>query len=858
LATIQKPVCGKDQIRRSLILGRSDINGIDYLEVDPAQHTVLTVYFINSVPPVDAAHPADDLYGVSKDLSKIAITGGTRIVGIRPVKASRNSDGSITITVSDGGDYSTYTLALNVPALDILFSQIDFSFMAACPSDFDCRITTTCPPLQLPELLLDYEAKDYGSFRQLLLNLLPQLNPNFRETNPSDLGIALVELLAYGGDRLSYFQDAVANEAYLDTIRHRISARRVAKLIDYRMHDGRNAWAYVHVAVTAGVGLPLGTKIVSRITMPLLEQTAPPGPAIRSAQITADSMQSDPALASVVAFETTFPIALDPANNLIYIHTFGNRDCCLAAGTTEAFLFTVPAGSNTATVPALNQNDFLLLEEVLGPQTGLAPDADPKHRQIVRINAPTDSGYSDPLFNNQVQNGVPQPWQAGNTPLPLLRVQWGTADKLTFPLCVSGTLADGAEINNISMARGNIVLADHGLTTTEKFSLAGPVTDTPPFRPRLSHGPLTMEIQDGSLIYDSMSGRLSTPLTDLTGDVTQAKPAISLFATFPSGTDLWTPATDLLEATPFDEFFVPEIDNDLTAVLRFGDDEYGRSIAGATTIQVNHRIGNGVAGNVGAESLAHVAPEAVIGGGIIQLVRNPLPAQDGVDPETIESVQQWAPEAFRTVQYRAVIEADYARVAELLPEVQSAVASFRWTGSWYTVFVGILPSSPSDLTNQADGVMELSASLQHAVLAFLDGYRIAGYDLEIRPPQLVALEIDLLVCAGSDFFESDVQQAVEDALSDKLLPDGTKGFFYPGNFVFGQPVYLSQIYAVVQAIQGVDSLVVTQFVRYGQPDNGELASGIMPIGPWQIAQLDNDPNFMEHGVLKVSMRGGKL
>ena len=36
-----------------------------------------------------------------------------------------------------------------------------------------------------------------------------------------DLGITLVELLAYVGDHLSYYQDAVATEAYLDTARQR-------------------------------------------------------------------------------------------------------------------------------------------------------------------------------------------------------------------------------------------------------------------------------------------------------------------------------------------------------------------------------------------------------------------------------------------------------------------------------------------------------------------------------------------------------------------------------------------------------------------------------------------------------------
>ena len=65
--------------------------------------------------------------------------------------------------------------------------------------------------------------------------------PDWRERNPADLGVALVELLAYVGDHLSYRQDAVATEAYLGTARRRVSVRRHARLVDYRMHDGCNA-----------------------------------------------------------------------------------------------------------------------------------------------------------------------------------------------------------------------------------------------------------------------------------------------------------------------------------------------------------------------------------------------------------------------------------------------------------------------------------------------------------------------------------------------------------------------------------------------------------------------------------------
>ena len=69
-------------------------------------------------------------------------------------------------------------------------------------------------------------------------------------------------------------------------------------------------------------------------------------------------------------------------------------------------------------------------------------------------------------------------------------------------------------------------------------------------------------------------------------------------------------------------------------------------------------------------------------------VSNPMPACGGTDPETIEQVRHSAPSGFRT-QERAVTAADYAQVAGRHHGVQRAAATFRWTGSWYTVFLTI-------------------------------------------------------------------------------------------------------------------------------------------------------------------------
>src|SRR5262249_5701315 len=94
---------------------------------------------------------------------------------------------------------------------------------------------------------INYLAKDNESFRQLILDRLAVIMPQWMETHAPDLGITLVQLLAYAGDYLSYYQDAVATEAYLGTARERISVRRHARLVDYQMHDGCNARAWLTI-----------------------------------------------------------------------------------------------------------------------------------------------------------------------------------------------------------------------------------------------------------------------------------------------------------------------------------------------------------------------------------------------------------------------------------------------------------------------------------------------------------------------------------------------------------------------------------------------------------------------------------
>jgi baseplate J-like protein len=818
-------------------------NGIDFLEVldtdaasENERQRKLLVHFLK---PIAAG-------ALTKN--NMLIEGGERIRGIIVTSVTPGTAANVlTIEVDRRGDFSTYTLRLvqNVrharsgggepPAgFDRILSSVAFSFKVECPTDFDCRPTHICPPETRDEPEIDYLAKDYNSFRQLMLDRMSVLIPQWRERNAADLGIALVEMLAYVGDHLSYQQDVIATEAYLDTARRRTSVRRHALLVDYVMHDGCNARAWVQVWIKADqpykVMLKQGTKLLTRV------DGLPSKPANDS-----DTTQRITA-ARPDTFETMYDVTLFTAHNEIEFYTWHDERCCLPAGATSATL--------KGDLPNLHPGDVLVFEEIAGPLTGHVGDADPAHRHAVRL---TRVGSSrDPLF--------PDP-PDGRTPQLLTEIEWHTDDALPFPLCISARTDTSAYNSKVSVARGNIVLSDHGNTLTESLGVVpkaqqvlaraaaggGPCADRnyfsvpPRFAPELKEQPLTQVAPRRKASLPSSFARdpNASASAEFRWEMRDVLPAIRL-EDIDGG--LWNPNRDLLSSDAFAGEFVAEVDDDGRATLRFGDDQYGRRPTPEVEFKAIYRIGNGTSGNVGADSLAHI----LTADSDIERARNPMPARGGTDPESIERVCQNAPSAFR-VQDRAVTPQDYVDVAERHREVQQAAATVRWTGSWRTIF----------LTVDRRGGRPVDDDFEHDLRLHLERYRMAGQDIEIDGPQFVPLEIEMTVCVQPGYFRGDVKAALLLAFSNAIRPDGERGLFHPDNYSFGQPVYLSELYAAAQAIEGVRFVTIEKFQRLGSDSRRALDDGVLKLGRLEIARLDNDPNFAERGVLRITMEGGR-
>jgi hypothetical protein len=850
--------------RLQAVQKHATLNAIHYLEIldqmAPAESLRQRIIIVHCVKPISGLKERN-----------VRIEGGVRCK-VNVTKASIASDMTdslntltleersrlldddspdrvLIVEVDDTGDYSAYQLILcqsvtsdePPPDFDPLLSRIDFSFKVECPNDFDCQSKMVCPPEKIPEPQIDYLAKDYASFRRLLLDRLSTVMPDWQERKVPDIGVALVEILSYVGDHLSYYQDVVANEAYLGTARKRISVRRHARLIDYPMHEGCNSrvWIYMEPE-SSDVFLKRGTQLLTRLPDPVTH--------IRPDTTEYDSaMEQQPEV-----FETMHDALICEANKgEIEFYTWGDEDCCLPAGSTRATLKDDPARRLM-----LRPGDVLIFEEARSPDTGLASEKNPNYRHAVRLTRVypeaeliVNGGAKPQLRLKKDPLGQEQNKTDPLTGQLVVDIEWAPQDALPFSLSLREIIDPGEAAKGkrpVSIARGNIVLAEHGKTLAAgKNSLSDNDMElmVPPrgrYWPSLKKKEITH-----SVLYDDAQARQQPAVKALVQDPREALAKVTLQDKNDPEDEPWSSRRDLLDSDEFAHDFVVEIEDDRTARIRFGDGTLGEKPRAGSTLKTVFQVGNGRTGNVGAGTIAHIINTE----DGIESVTNPLPARGGIDPESVEEVRLYAPQAFRT-QQRAVTAADYAAVAGKHPEVQKAMATLRWTGSWHTMF----------LTIDRKGGREIDDAFKSDLISFINQYRLAGHDLEIEPPIFVPLDIIMTVCVEPDYFRDKVKQALLETFGSVDLPGGKRGFFHPDNFTFGQPVYLSQVIAVAMQVPGVKWVDLRgdddRFQRWGKLPNREIEEGLIKMDRLEIARLDNNPSAPENGKIDFLMEGG--
>jgi hypothetical protein len=850
------------EARRALVEGRNDLDGIDFVEVignypgsrgrvpaAPQQRTLL-VHLLNGAVPADwdadrvritggvRADPRVNPVGVEWAYPALAVAGPTGTPPGPLPDGVAASDGSLVdqalppgvgarrrvlaVRTTTSGDWSTYTLALlgtggaGIPdGFDSALASAPFSFTVDCPSDVDCRPPEPVPAGPSGSPLQDYLARDYEALRTRLVDRLSTLLPRWTDRNPADPAVMLAELFAYLGDRLAYWQDAVGVEAYLGTARQRTSVRRHARLLDYAVHEGCSSRAWLALSTDIPTTLPAGAAV-------------------------ADTVPADSGVLPVevhesggTVFETVEDVALTPARNQVPLHSWGDPDHVLAAGTTAAFL-GAPAGGGDL---GLRAGDVLVLADFPSP----GPDAP--------AGGPVESGDPGGRHAVRLDRQPVRHTDARRPDLAVLEIHWHPDDALPAPLRVSETAPDGS-VQVRAVALANVALADHGASVTwEPLDPPQPTAGVP-YRPRLPRPGLAFTEPPPPVAAAAGTG--AAPVTRSAADL--LRPDIRLAGaalTLDDGERLWIARPDLVASSRLDPHVVVELEG-VVARLRFGDGLTGRAPATQATYLVRCRLGGGTGGNVAAGRLTRWVARAdgspAVDSGAVPRVWNPLPAAGGADPEDVAQVRQLAPWAFRT-QLRAVTAADYAAAAGTVPGVQRSVDRRRWAGSWYVHEVTIDPEAA-----RAD-----DPAVPAEVTGLLEVRRMAGVDVEVARPVYVPLHIELFGCLAPGYLAADVEAQLLAVLSARTLPGGTTGLFHPDRFTFGQPLYVSDLVAAAMTVPGLAWVDVTGFARLGDPaaaTAANLAAGLIGVGAREVLRCDSDPNDPEAGRVDVVLGGG--
>lgn len=158
----------------------------------------------------------------------------------------------------------------------------------------------------------DYTDKDFDSLRVRLISLVRSVFPTWTDFNVANFGNIILEMFAFTGDVLLYYQDNQAQESRISTAQLRRSMIGLAKLVGYELPGASAATALLTVQFAAppvgSITIAAGDKFSTlEITDPVVFQV------LTSVVITAGS---DPATAIVEVENSTTVEQSFTSNNL--------------------------------------------------------------------------------------------------------------------------------------------------------------------------------------------------------------------------------------------------------------------------------------------------------------------------------------------------------------------------------------------------------------------------------------------------------------------------------------------------------------------------------------------------------------
>jgi hypothetical protein len=254
----------------------------------------------------------------------------------------------------------------------------------------------------------------------------------------------------------------------------------------------------------------------------------------------------------------------------------------------------------------------------------------------------------------------------------------------------------------------------------------------------------------------------------------------------------WHEAPTLFGRGSQEHIYVSRTSDDGKTTVEFGDGVTGARLpSGQDNVRATYRKGIGTDGLVKAGQLTSLLTRPL---GIKSVV-NPEDATGAQDRESLDDAKTNAPLTVLTLD-RTVSLQDYEDFSRSFAGIAKALATWTWDGQTKRVFITVAGPDGAEIKQDSDTYMNLLTALQQAGDPFVS-LRVKSYrPAYFRFAGKVKIDPD---------YQSDVAlAAVEAALREQFSFDVR---------AFGQPVFLSEVIAAVQAVPGMIAVDVNKLYR---------------------------------------------
>jgi len=258
---------------------------------------------------------------------------------------------------------------------------------------------------------------------------------------------------------------------------------------------------------------------------------------------------------------------------------------------------------------------------------------------------------------------------------------------------------------------------------------------------------------------------------------------------------LWQEVAHFADSGPEDSHFRLEVDGIDRVSVVFGDGLCGVYPREAAEIAVSYRVTLGPDGNLAPHRVTEMVSTIYASDNTqVQFaVDNTIPASGGAERESADHAKATAPAVLRST-WKAVTREDYAALCLSFPGVAKAqVVDINNDPSLriYTVRICVAP----------EGGGLPSPMLKEQLGAFLEARRLLTIDASIVDPVYMAVNVSALLYTYPGEDAQAVRARAQDALNKRFAFESQD---------FGSRVYLSDLIALLDGVEGVSHVVLRE------------------------------------------------